>query len=202
MLAGQPHAVKIAAQRSVALLPPWRLTRQRGSPKRLSPRIAAGGPGWSETLLRSRWGDFCTRCGRPRLQSLIEPHCQRDPTAFWVNLQHLDTNDIAGLRDCAWVFHISIGHRGDVHQPVLMDPDIDKGAERGDVGHDTFENHAGLQILELIHSFAEACRLEDRARIASGLLELRQNIGDGRHSEVGVRECLRVEPTEYRCITN
>src|SRR5215472_13677944 len=89
-----PHAVKIAAQRSVALLPPRRLTRRPGSPKRLSHRIAAGGPGGSEMLLRSRCADFCVCCGRPRFQSLIEPHCQRDPTAFWVNLQHLNTNDI------------------------------------------------------------------------------------------------------------
>ena len=36
-----------------------------------------------------------------------------------------------------------------MHQPVLVDPYIDKGAERGDVSDDTFENHAGLQILEL-----------------------------------------------------
>jgi len=35
-----------------------------------------------------------------------------------------------------------------MHQPVLMDPQINEGTERGDVRHDTFENHAGLQILE------------------------------------------------------
>jgi hypothetical protein len=155
------HAVaKITAQRPVALLPPRRLRRQLGSPKRLSHPITAGGRGRSETFLRSRRG--C--CGRPGFQSLIEPHCQREPTcarqlrsyavapvvalqaqgqatqgrdlstlaplrvlrartpepaAFWVDLQHLDTNDIAGLRDFVWVSHISIGHRGDVHQPVL-----------------------------------------------------------------------------------
>jgi len=34
-----------------------------------------------------------------------------------------------------------------MHQPVLMDPQINEGTERGDVRHDTFENHAGLQIL-------------------------------------------------------
>jgi len=55
------------------------------------------------------------------------------PTAFWADLQHLDTNNIAGLRNCAWV----------------LDPHVNKGAERGDIRHETFENHAGLQILEL-----------------------------------------------------
>ena len=83
-----------------------------------------------------------------------------------------------------------------------MDPHINKGAERGDVGHDTFENHAGLQILELFHSLAEARHFESRARITSGLLELRQDVGNGRHPEDGIRECPRLEPTEYRYITN
>ena len=73
-----------------------------------------------------------------------------------------------------------------------------KGAERGDVGHDTFENHAGLQILELFHSLAEARRLENRSRITSGLFEFRQDVGDGRHPEDSIRECLRLELTEYR----
>ena len=88
--AGHPlpgrHAVKIAAERSVALLPPWRLRRQPGSPKRSSHRIAAGGRGGSETFFRSRCGDFCGCCGWPGFQSLIKPHCQRDPTAFRVDL--------------------------------------------------------------------------------------------------------------------
>jgi hypothetical protein len=66
-------------------------------------------------------------------------------------------------------------HRGDVHQPVLMDPHINKSTERGDVRHNTFENHAGLQILELFHSLAKAGRLESRARITSGLFEFCQN---------------------------
>jgi hypothetical protein len=80
---------------------------------------------------------------------LIEPHCQRDPTAFRVDLQDFDTDDIARLRDFARVLDVSIGHRGDVHQPVLVDPHINEGAERGDVRHDTFENHAGLDPRQL-----------------------------------------------------
>ena len=40
------------------------------------------------------------------------------------------------------------------------------------------------------------------ARITSGLFEFGQDVGDGRHPENGIRERLRLEPTEYRCITN
>jgi hypothetical protein len=38
----------------------------------------------------------------------------------------------------------SVGHRRDVHQPILVNPHIDEGTERGDVCHDAFENHTGL----------------------------------------------------------
>jgi|SRR5580704_6860963 hypothetical protein len=34
--------------------------------------------------------------------------------------------------------------------PSWWTPTSDEGAERGDIRHDTFENHAGLQILELL----------------------------------------------------
>ena len=74
-----------------------------------------------------------------------------------------------------------------------MDPHIDKGAERGDVCHDTFENHARLQILELFHALAEVRCFEGRARIASGLLEFPQDVGDVRHPEHGIGECLRLK---------
>jgi hypothetical protein len=79
-----------------------------------------------------------------------------------------------------------------VHQPVLVDPHIDEGAERGDVRHDTFENHAGLQILERFHSLTEVRRFVGWARIASGLLEFPQDVGDSRHPEHGISECLRL----------
>src|SRR5580693_563016 len=186
-----------------ALLLSWGLTSQPRSPKRLGHRIAAGGPGiasactrlgGSETLLRSRWGGFGACRRRPRSRGFLEPHRQRDPRAFRLDFQDLDTDDIAGLRDLAWVVDVSIGHRGDVHQPVLVDPDIDKGAECGDVRHDTFENHAGPQILELFHALSEARRLENRSGITSGLLEFPQDVSDRRHPEHGIGECLRLGP--------
>ena len=82
-----------------------------------------------------------------------------------------------------------------MHQPVLVDSDIDKGAERGDVRHDTFENHARLQILELFHSLSKVRRFKGRARITTGLLEFTEDVGDGRHPEHGIGECLRLELT-------
>jgi hypothetical protein len=38
---------------------------------------------------------------------LIEPHRQRDPAAFRVDIEHFDTDDIAKLRDFAGVLDVS-----------------------------------------------------------------------------------------------
>ena len=74
-----------------------------------------------------------------------------------------------------------------------MDSYIDEGAERGDICHDAFENHAELQIFELLHSLAEVRRLEGRARITTGLLEFPQDVSNGRHAKDGIGERLRIE---------
>jgi hypothetical protein len=103
---------------------------------------------------------------------------------------------VVDLRKMSWAAvppDVSIGHRGDVHQPVLVDPHIDEGAERSDICHDTFENHAGLQILEPFHALTEARRFEGRTRITSGLLEFAQDVGDRRYSKHGIGKRLRFE---------
>ena len=81
----------VKVPRLAALLPPWGLIGQSGSPERLGHRVATGGSGiprahtrlaGSKTFLRPRCADFRACCGRPRFRGLIEPHCQRDPTAL------------------------------------------------------------------------------------------------------------------------
>jgi hypothetical protein len=66
-----------------------------------------------------------------------------------------------------------------------VDSDIDEGAERGHVRHDTLKNHAGLQILELLHPLAEAHCLENRTRIASGFLKFPQDVAQDHFRTVG-----------------
>src|SRR5208282_6405100 len=96
----------VRARRAAELLP-WGLTSQPCSPKRLGHRVASNGHGiasactrlgGSETFLRSRWAKFGACCRRPRCRGFIEPHRQRDPPAFRLDLQHFDTDNIAGLR--------------------------------------------------------------------------------------------------------
>jgi hypothetical protein len=128
-------------------------------------------------FFRSRWGDPGGCCGGARLRGFIEPQRQRDPAAFWVDFQHLDTDDIAGLRNCARVFDVSIGHRGDVHQPVLVDPHI--GRRRRTRRHSSRPSRTmpGFKSSSFSHSLAKACHLENRARIMPGFLEFLQDVG-------------------------
>jgi len=77
--------------------------------------------------------------------------------------------------------------------PSWWTPTSNKGTERGHIRHDTFENHAGLQIFELFHSLPEGRGFECRARIATGLLKFPQDVGDGRYPEHRISERLRFE---------
>ena len=70
-----------------------------------------------------------------------------------------------------------------MNQTVLMHADIDKCAERGNVGDDTFENHAGLQVGEFFDAVLKGGGLEFGARIAARFFEFFQDVGYGRYAE-------------------
>jgi hypothetical protein len=115
------------------LSPPSGLTRQPRSPKGLGHRIAVGRPGIasactrlgrSQTFLRSRLADFGGCRGRPRFREFDRAALSTRSDGVLVDLQHLDTNDITGIRNLAWVLDVTSGHRRDVHQSVLVDPHI------------------------------------------------------------------------------
>ena len=81
------------------------------------------------------------------------------------------------------VFHEFVGQGGDVNQTILMHADIHEGAEVGHVGHRTFQNHGGLQVLEGFHPFLEDGSLEFRTRIATGFFQFAEDIGDRGQAE-------------------
>ena len=74
-----------------------------------------------------------------------------------------------------------------------MHADIDEGAERGDVGDDALELHAGLEVGDLVDAVLEGCRLELGARITAGLLEFGEDVRDGRDTELLIGECCGFE---------
>ncbi len=98
---------------------------------------------------------------------------ERDALAHEVDLEHAHLDLVARpSRPRSGSFTKLIGQLRDVDEAVLVDADVDEGAEGRDVGDHAFELHARLEILELAHVVAELGRLERGARIAARLLQL------------------------------
>ena len=75
-------------------------------------------------------------------------------------------------------------------RPSWCTPTSTKAPNAVDVGDDAFELHAGLQVGDLLDALLEGRRLELGARVAAGLLQLGEDVGDGRDAEVRVGEVL------------
>ena len=91
------------------------------------------------------------------------------------------------------VFHVLISHLRDVDQSVLMDADVDERAEVGDVGHDARQLHALLQVVDGLNALCKLKLLNLLARVASGLLELLQNVGERGQSHFAGDVALQVD---------
>src|SRR5690606_40495647 len=110
-----------AGGRGGGLLPGFRLAAALGPPV-----IAVG---------RALGGSCPVRPGLPGL--VTQAHAEGDALAGDVHLHHLDLDDVTGLDHVPGVLDELFGDGGDMHQAVLVDADVDKGAEGGDVGDGT-----------------------------------------------------------------
>src|SRR5258708_15738768 len=88
----------------------------------------------------------------------------------------MDLHDLADLDHIAGLFDVAVRQFTDMHQPVLMDPDVDKGSEFGHVGDDAFKCHACVKVADLLHALPKAGRKELVARITSGPAQLFENV--------------------------
>ena len=95
-----------------------------------------------------------------------------------------------------------VGKLGDMDQPVLMDADIDEGAEGRDVGHDAFQHHAEFEVLQFVDTFLEHRRLELGTRIAARLLQLGDDVLDGRQAELVIGEVFRAQRAQQRRVAD
>ena len=60
----------------------------------------------------------------------VEPfHTQTDAAPIQIDTDHLDLNDVAYANYLEGVLNVTIGHLADVNQAVLLDADVDQGAE-------------------------------------------------------------------------
>ena len=54
------------------------------------------------------------------------------------------------------VFHIAVRQLAYMHQPILVDPDINEGTEGGNVGNDPWKFHSDLQVFHLFDTIRKA----------------------------------------------
>ena len=111
-------------------------------------------------------------------------HRERNPFPRQIDFQNGDLYLLLHSYNFGRIAHESVGQLADVHQAVLVYADIDEGAESGDVGDDSGQLHSRFQILDLLHPFGEAERLEFAARIATRFRQLLENIAQGGHPDL------------------
>ena len=105
-------------------------------------------------------------------------HREGDALGFGVGGEDLDLDDLAGFDGFAGVLDEAVGQLGDVDEAVLVDADVDKGSELGDVGDDAFEGHVGMDVGELADALVEGGGDELVAGVAAGLAELFEDVVD------------------------
>ena len=79
-----------------------------------------------------------------------------------------------------------------MYQAVFLDTYIDESAEVGDIPHDARQLHAYAQIIDCAHVLIELEHLDRPARVTPRLLQLLQDILQGRHSDGGREVAFRL----------
>ncbi|PSK61818.1 hypothetical protein B0E53_06285 [Micromonospora sp. MH33] len=77
-----------------------------------------------------------------------------------------------------------------------MHADVDERAERGHVGDHALQHHPRRQVADLLDPLHEGGGPELRARVAAGLLQLGEDVGDGGQAERVVDELGRPQPAQ------
>lgn len=118
---------------------------------------------------------------------------QSDASSCRVNFQNGDFDDLSGCDNFSWIFDEVISQLRDVNESILMDSDINKGAEFCDVCDDTFEFHTGLEVFEFRDAIGEASGLKFAARVTSRSGEFCNDIADGEFSGITADEVCGAE---------
>src|SRR5690606_29871416 len=134
--------------------------------------------------------------GSPGADLVVQPQGECDALTLHVDLEDLHPHDVTGLDDVVRVLDELVRHRGHVHQTVLVDADVDEGAEGRHVGDDAFQAHAGNQVADLFYAVAEGRCGERRPRVTARLAELGQHVGDRGQAEGVVDEVGRAQPAQ------
>jgi hypothetical protein len=115
---------------------------------------------------------------RALLLGLGWPRGERDALTLIVDLEDAHGQLLADLDDLGWILDELLGELADVDEPIVVDADVDEGAERGDVRDDALEHHAGLEVLHRRDVVAEFRRRELGAWITTWLAELGGDVAE------------------------
>ncbi len=84
-----------------------------------------------------------------------------------------------------------------MHQTVLVDTDVHERAEGGHVGDHALQDHPGGQVGDLLDALLEGGRPERGTRVSARLLQLLEDVGDGRQTEGVVHEVGRPQRAQH-----
>ena len=133
--------------------------------------------------------------GRARLD-----HRERHPPPSLVDFEHPDADHLTDAHHVVRIADVLIREMADVHQPAVVQADVDKGPKVDHVEHRTQQFHAGLQVLELEYALLKKWLRQVLAGIAAGPGQLLDNVGQqqptdsqltGERIEVEGRRSLR-----------
>ena len=89
-----------------------------------------------------------------------------------------------------------------MHQAVLVNADIDKRAEVGDVGHRAFEDHSRQQVVHGLYAIGELGGFKLRTRVAARFFQLFDNVGYRRHAEFIISEINGFQITQLAAVAH
>lgn len=109
---------------------------------------------------------------------------ERNALPGQIDLQDAHLEPIAYMGYLGWIANEPFRQFRHVHQAVLVHPNVNEGTKSCHVGHDALQNHPRLEIFNAANVVSEARRFKGRTRVAAGLLQFRQNVVDGKCSDV------------------
>ncbi len=104
-------------------------------------------------------------------------HRERHAAASLVDLEHPHLHDLAHGDHVVRIAHVAAGELADVHEPAVVEADIDERTEVDDVEHRPHELHAHFQVFELEHPLLEEGLGEVLAGITAGASQLLDDVG-------------------------
>jgi hypothetical protein len=115
-------------------------------------------------------------------------HRQRNPLALVINAHDPDVHHVADAHHVVRALHVPIGKLANVHQPRILETDIDERPKVDDIQHSTFQLHARAQVFDLQDTFLEDGLGQVVARVALGTA---QGVDDVTQSEFANLELAR-----------